>query len=69
MANGLHVEYRIIRRQCGGFLAISVSADAPRIGVFADTEEEAVNKLATTLSRWREILDGAKKPACYAISA
>jgi hypothetical protein len=50
---------RIVRRFCGGYLAISTSSDGPKIGVTADTEEEARERLSATLKRWLEILDDA----------
>jgi hypothetical protein len=57
---------RIVRRFCGGYLAISTSSDGPRIGVAADTEGEARERLSATLKRWLEILDEATEPACHA---
>jgi hypothetical protein len=59
MAIALRPEPRIIQRRCGGFLALSTSTRAPKIGVTADTEEEAREKLNAALGRWLEILDEA----------
>ena len=55
-------QMRIIRRQRGGYLALSICS--PRIGVTADTEDEAKEKLNYTFARWMEILDGLDEPAC-----
>jgi hypothetical protein len=52
-------EPRIIHRHCGGYLALSTSSQAPKIGVTANTEEEAKEKLNATLDRWYEILDAS----------
>ena len=59
-------EPQIIQRHCGGYLALSTSAQAPRIGVTADTEDEAKEKFHRAFTRWMEILDGSNEPACHA---
>lgn len=53
-------EPRIVRRHRGGYLAISSAQ--PRIGVAAETEEEARSKFHSTMGRWLEILAGDQRP-------
>jgi hypothetical protein len=62
-------DMRIIRRECGGYLALSISNRVPKIGVTAVTEDEACIKLNATLERWLEILDAVTEPACHAPDA
>lgn len=47
---------RTIARKCGGWLAVSPPSLSLKIGVEADTEEEAVAKFYAAVSRSREIL-------------
>lgn len=47
----------LIKRSCGGWLAVSVAAEPIKIGVTGATESEARDNYAATLRRWREILE------------
>lgn len=47
---------RLIRRACGGWLAVSRPENAIRIGVCAPSEEQARADYAGTMARWRELL-------------
>lgn len=52
-------ECDIILRECGGWLAVSVKSCEIKIGVTGDTEEEAAERFADTLAKWRKsIADG-----------
>jgi len=45
----------LIKRRCGGWLAITPSVWPLGIGVTADTEEEVKREFEATLKRWSEI--------------
>ena len=47
---------RIIKRECGGFLAVSPRRARFRVGVTADTEAEAEAKFWSAYVRWCEIV-------------
>lgn len=49
-------EPTLIRRRCGGWLAVSPRDESLQFGVTASTEEEARSNYAQALLRWREIL-------------
>jgi len=50
------VQPNLIRRTCGGWLAVSPSSADFSVGVTAPTEEEAQAKFRFTYSRWLEII-------------
>jgi hypothetical protein len=47
---------RLVRRNCGGWLALPPRESSLRIGVWADTEEEARLKYRTAVDEWRATL-------------
>lgn len=47
----------LIARSCGGWLAITPKEHRFRIGVTADTKEEAELKLLQAIDRWTVIVD------------
>lgn len=49
-------EPKIVRRQCGGWLAVSPPSTTLRIGVTADTEEEVRAQFRRARDRWAEII-------------
>ncbi len=51
-------DMRIMPRRCGGWLAISGPTQSFKIGVFGNSESEAVDTFRTTLARWHEIYTG-----------
>ena len=52
---------RIVRRVCGGWLAVSPPGASLKIGVTAATEAEAGEAFQIAVCRWRELVDSAKK--------
>jgi hypothetical protein len=57
------VHPNLIRRTCGGWLAVSPGGADFSVGVTASTEEEAREKFRFTYSRWLEIIRDTKKKA------
>lgn len=53
----MDVHPETIKRRCGGWLAVSPVGQPLRIGVTAETEEEAVEEFCRSFSRWMELLD------------
>ncbi len=53
---------RMVRRHCGGWLALSPEGAGLKIGVVAHTEEMARQKFEATLTEWRETLALGKAP-------
>lgn len=49
----------VIRRHCGGFLAVSRRESGPQIAVTADSEDEALRKWFATMEIWRVNLEQA----------
>lgn len=54
---------RMIERRCGGWLAVSPRSCSLKIGVTADSEEEARSEFRTAFVQWREMLDHDTGPA------
>jgi hypothetical protein len=54
------VEPHLIRRTCGGWLAITPKGSALSVGVTAPTEREAKEKFCYVLARWLEIIRDTK---------
>lgn len=54
---GERLSPRMIRRTCGGWLAVSNDADPVKIGVEADSEMAASLAFQATRERWRAILN------------
>ncbi len=50
------IEPHLIRRECGGWLAISGTTDPVRIGVVADTEDVTRALFRAQRARWDELL-------------
>lgn len=48
--------FRLIQRQCGGWLAISAHENPLKIGVTGETADQAADAFRVTSARWREIL-------------
>jgi hypothetical protein len=53
---GIQKEPVILRRLCGGWLAVSAHDDSLRIGVVAPTETEARDRFWAALEAWRIML-------------
>jgi hypothetical protein len=47
---------RLVRRHCGGWLALAPRGASLRIGVWADSEDAARQKYGTELAAWRATL-------------
>lgn len=45
----------LIRRSCGGWLAVSPDSEPIKIGVTAPSREEVVRRFQSSLARWREL--------------
>lgn len=45
----------LIRRQCGGWLAVSPSTECIKIGVTGSTEIEAEERYTAALARWKAL--------------
>jgi hypothetical protein len=54
--NANEIRPDLVRRTCGGWLAIAPSTAKISIGVTASTEDEAIEKFRFVYSRWIEIL-------------
>jgi len=52
----------MIKRRCGGYLAVSPRGSRFGIGVTADSEQEAHILFIKAYRRWGEILDGPTYP-------
>ena len=48
---------RVFERQCGGYLAVSKEGSRFKIGVEADTEEEALQRFDESLKRWERLFE------------
>lgn len=46
---------KLIRRQCGGWLAVSPSTEEVKIGVTGSSEIEAEDRYRVALARWRAL--------------
>ncbi len=57
---------RIIKRECGGWLAVSGRAERVKIGVTAATEIEASDLYLRRIALWREWLGGQMPPGLEA---
>jgi hypothetical protein len=51
---------RLIHRECGGWLAVSGSSEPIKIGVTADTEDEAAEKYHERINAWRSFRGQAR---------
>ena len=51
------LEPDLVRRTCGGWLAVAPPTARVRIAVTGATYDEAVEKFRCTFGRWMEILD------------
>jgi hypothetical protein len=47
---------KLVRRECGGWLAVHPPEEPVKIGVVAATEPEAVKKYKEAISIWRQTL-------------
>jgi hypothetical protein len=47
---------RIVRRHCGGWLALAPESASLKIGVSADSEDVARNKYRTAVEEWKATL-------------
>ena len=47
---------RLIRRNCGGWIALSPHENKLKIGILAETEKEAVARFAQSFSIWNQNL-------------
>lgn len=54
--NAAEIHPDLIRRTCGGWLAIAPSSAKIKVGVTAATESEAIEKFRFVYGRWVEIL-------------
>lgn len=54
---------KMIKRKCGGYLAVAPRHARFVIGVTADSEQEAHILFIQEWHRWEEILDGPSVPA------
>lgn len=53
---GIDVEPKLVKRQCGGWLATSPDNERIKIGVTAHSMQGAVFQYKLALSRWRSLL-------------
>lgn len=53
----------MIRRRCGGWLAVAPDGACFSMGVTAPTEEEAREKFGSAFGRWLEIICDPRKAA------
>jgi len=51
---------RLIERACGGWLALSGIGESLKIGVVAETADDARNRFAAAVEKWREALSTQK---------
>ena len=61
-----YVAPRTIKRACGGWLAISGSGSPIKIGVTADTEQQALDAFALPFMKWDAILSSEGAPEAQA---
>lgn len=54
--NAAEIQPYLMRRTCGGWLAVAPSSALFQIGVTAMTEKEAVEQFRFEYSRWVELL-------------
>ena len=54
-------EPRLIERLCGGWLAVSAKCEPIKIGVTAQTKDEAAYNYRVTLAQWRLLLKTERK--------
>ena len=52
---------RIVKRHCGGYLALSEEGSRFRIGVEGDTEEEARKRFQESLKMWERTTENAEE--------
>jgi len=57
----LMIQPDLIRRDCGGWLAVSPFNSGLSIGVTAPTEIEAIDKFRSAFTRWLEIIRDTKR--------
>jgi hypothetical protein len=57
--NGCEIHPDLVRRACGGWLAVAPRRALVSLGVTAETQEDASEKFCFVYNRWIEIL--AKK--------
>lgn len=62
MSNVHEVAPRLIKRDCGGWLAVSPPGAALSLGVTAATEADAVAKFRAAETRWLTILASDHPP-------
>lgn len=60
--NAQQIQPDLVRRTCGGWLALAPSSLNLTMGVTAPTEAEAVERFRFSLSRWIEILKSESCP-------
>jgi hypothetical protein len=51
----------LVRRTCGGWLAVAPNGAKFTIGVTAPTQEQSLEKFRSVYNRWLEILDSGPK--------
>jgi hypothetical protein len=51
---------KLVRRECGGWLAVSPADEPVKIGVVAETEQDAIKKYEKKIVVWRETLGQAR---------
>jgi len=56
MTGNLSSSPRIVARKCGGWLAVSPPNSALRIGVTANTQDEAASKFTAAEAEWSLLL-------------
>lgn len=54
------IQVDMIRRTCGGWLAVSAPGMRFKIGVTGPTEEETKERFRASYHRWTEISEGVK---------
>lgn len=52
---------RLIKRHCGGYLAVSNDTMSLKIGVMAETLPEARHKFRATLLEWEQLLRDGRR--------
>ncbi len=52
-------DVRLLRRECGGWLAVAGPNESIKIGVTAETEEKATAEFNEAIAAWRETLQEA----------
>ena len=56
MQNFETVESRVIRRECGGWIAFSRPGSRLQVGVIGPNEDEARKRFSASIAKWIEIL-------------